>query len=137
MKNKLRSHIYLLLLCITFTGQLHADQLGNSGGIENDGEIPIKVFFVYENGEYEWQELARDSFQPFPEKIVSVRVRRAANAFYDTGHSTLKRELKAIVTHRDGEQQIVTEEDEVVVIKPDWGVLDAQKEPMFLIENRP
>lgn len=125
----------VLLGSLTAVAPLNAAQLGNSGGVENDGEMPVKVQLFYEGGEYEWQDLARDSYLPFPPNIVSIRVSEGSNPFYDAG--TLKRRFHVIVTHPDGRQESLRRSGDQVVIVPDFRMSDKNRVKPFVIENRP
>lgn len=124
-----------LLFCVLSPAHLQAAQLGSNGGVENDGEIPVKIQLFYEGGEYEWQELARDSYLPFPPNIVSVRVIEASNPYYDIHPA--ERIFRVVVTHPDGSQESLRQPGDQVVIIPDFRMSDKNRVKPFVIENRP
>ena len=127
--------IFFAAMLLLQSGTIYADQLGHAGGVENDGEVPVRVKYTYKDGAYEWQDLARDSFYPFPENISSIVVSRGVNSYYDT--LSAERRMRVIVTHPDGSQQKIVRENEPIQIRDDWQRRDAKKTPMFKIENRP
>ncbi|HTL47088.1 MAG TPA: hypothetical protein VL688_03390 [Verrucomicrobiae bacterium] len=121
----MKSLALMLFFLLMVPGIVVAEDYGDSGGIKNEGEVPVRIKVTFESGDYTWERLPGGQGLDFAENVKSVKIAPDVQVFRAFLRDP---RIKIAVYQPDGSREEVDKLGQEVMIKPNWKRREEAKE---------